>query len=76
VHVVPVFWNQRVALKPEDAEYVPFGGLMEGRRCVGRHVRGNPVCFVAALADAAAKRAVTSTALVTIAKRNVLCCRW
>jgi hypothetical protein len=76
VHVVPVFWNQRVALKPADTEYVPFGGLMEARSWIGRHVCGNVVCFAAALAGVTERRAIASSALVTTVITNSLCCWW
>jgi len=71
VHVAPVFWNQSVALKPADVEYVPRGGLIEGRSWAGRHVSGNVTCLVVALARGAVNRAVANSAPVMAAIANL-----
>jgi hypothetical protein len=65
VHVVPVFSNQSVALKPTDAEYVPCGGLIEGRNWVGRQIGGNLVCLAVAPAKDTAYGAIERSTTVT-----------
>ena len=72
VHVAPVFWNQSVALKPADAEYVPCRGLIQGRSWAGRHVGGNVAFLTVALARGAVNREVASSAPVTAATTNLL----
>jgi hypothetical protein len=72
VHIAPVFWNQSVALKPADAEYVPCGGLIEGRSWAGRQVGDNVVSLAVALARGAVNAEIESSAPVRTVTANLL----